>query len=95
TGGLSVRSIETGLQEMRTRLKDGSLKICSGNTEWFREKQTYFYEDKGKPVDRDNHCIDSSRYAVLSMVGGKCTTVAEAITGDDDGWKRLQPRLNY
>lgn len=95
TGGQSVRSIETGLQEMRSQLKAGTLKVHKDCTEWWKEKQTYFYTDKGVPIDANNHCIDSSRYGILSFVGNLHTTVKEAMEGEQHTWRDLQPRLRY
>lgn len=91
--GQSVRRIETGLQEMRTRFKEGTFKISRECTHWFKEKQTYFYLEKGEPVDKNNHCIDSSRYAFMSHIGNVHCTVQEATTGTSGSWKLLQPRL--
>ncbi|MEB4674786.1 terminase family protein [Enterobacteriaceae bacterium G50] len=74
TDNQSVRDIETGLTEMRYMMQEGRLKILPKCEKWFDEKRAYFYKkskisDKVEPSGED-HAIDASRYALLSLMGG-------------------------
>lgn len=64
----SYNAIEPGLEEMRRLMKHNKIKVSRHCSNWFREKNSYFYNE-GKPVDKDNHFIDASRYAILSLIG--------------------------
>lgn len=89
----SYNSKAAGLIEMQRRFEEGTLKVSSQMFRWLREKQTYFYKSKGggyKPVDKDDHCIDASRYAVMSLIGNHFTTVSEAM-GATTRRKQLTP----
>lgn len=74
TGNHSANSVETGLNEMRLMFEEGQLKVMDRCVHWFLEKGKYFYKvnkttGKTKP-DGENHCMDASRYAVMSRIAG-------------------------
>lgn len=71
----SVRQIGTGLTEMEIMFNQGSLKVHSKCWHWFKEKRSYFWDYNSvtntfKPKG-DDHCIDASRYAVMSLLDNK------------------------
>lgn len=95
--GRSHNSIQAGLVEMLRRFEEGTLKVSDTMTNFLSEKRSYFWRKTGdgyKPTGPD-HCIDSSRYAIMSMIGGISTTVSEAVRGNNDNWRRLQPKIRY
>jgi hypothetical protein len=74
--GKVYNSVETGLAEFRHMFSEERLKIRSDLETWFREKRSYKYTfneatRETKPIDKNNHCIDASRYAVLSLMGNR------------------------
>lgn len=59
-----------GLEWMNFMMKQGKLKVFSTCHKFFEEKRGYFYIEKGGksiPRDKDDHVIDASRMAVLSV----------------------------
>lgn len=61
---------EGGLAWMAYKFKNGSMKVCQNLINFFREKRSYFYVEKGgksRPKDGDDHVIDAMRIAVLSI----------------------------
>ncbi|EBW7358879.1 hypothetical protein E2L92_21980 [Salmonella enterica subsp. enterica serovar Ibadan] len=80
----SVRKIETGLQEMLLMMNEGRFKVCRRCEEWLREKRGYFYKFNLRTRKLDyagaDHCIDASRYAVLSLMGNRGGNWDEAHT---------------
>lgn len=74
--------IEGGLIWMAHKMKTGKLKVFSNLNKFFKEKSSYFYIERGgkvMPRDKDNHVIDASRIAVLSVdrygvPSGQCIT---------------------
>lgn len=61
---------EAGLVWMNHQMKEGKLKVCSNVIKFFEEKRTYFYVERGgktKPKDGDDHVIDATRQAMLSI----------------------------
>lgn len=71
----SVRQVAPGLEEMRHMMNHDQLKIHENCYNWFNEKRSYFW--KHNPVtgevkpSGDDHCIDASRYAIMSLVSNK------------------------
>lgn len=70
---VTSRSIEVGLQETRRLVREGKFKVVRNCYNWFSEKNSYFYTGKtgDKAFSGADHCIDSQRYGLLSLVGGK------------------------
>lgn len=61
---------EGGLAWMAYKFNNGSLKVCQNLLQFFREKRSYFYIERGgksRPKDGDDHVIDATRIAVLSL----------------------------
>jgi hypothetical protein len=50
-------------------LETGALMINVNCTEFMREAQNYFVDEKGRFSDPDD-CIDSARYAILGCLNG-------------------------
>jgi phage terminase large subunit-like protein len=58
-----------GINQMRQMLEVGSLLINENCTEFLKEAQNYFVDEKGRFSDPDD-CIDSTRYALLGCLNG-------------------------
>ncbi|EAQ9051860.1 hypothetical protein D8V62_23780 [Salmonella enterica] len=74
--GSDVRDVETGLDEMRFMMQEGRLKVLQRCNKWFEEKASYYYEQNKntgavKRTEKNNHAIDASRYALLSLMGNR------------------------
>lgn len=75
-------SIETGLSEMRYLMSTGQYKVLDSCDSWFREKHSYSYSYNERTRTLGyagaDHCIDASRYNVMSLIACRGCTVAEA-----------------
>ena len=58
-----------GVNVMRQMLELGTLHVNENCTEFLREAQNYFVDDKGRFSDPDD-AIDSARYALLGCLNG-------------------------
>ena len=58
-----------GINQMRQMLEVGSLLINENCTNFLKEAQNYFVDEKGRFSDPDD-CIDSCRYALLACLQG-------------------------
>lgn len=72
----SNRDIETGLHEMIHLLNKGLLKVSSKCFHWFKEKRSYYWQyndttKETKPSKGNDHCIDTSRYLSMSLIGNR------------------------
>lgn len=79
--GRGAALIEPGLTLMRTLQQEDRLKVCMSCEKWFEEKHAYFYRKKASGAVKphgDDHVIDASRYALMSLLDGQGTTVSEA-----------------
>ena len=76
--GNKYKSIAPGLMRMYELMKSGKLKVNKNCHNWWREFRKYSYNDKGIPIDKDNHWMDASRYAIMSAERGLMQ-----ITGND------------
>lgn len=61
------RSISTGIMYIRSLMKDGKLFISPTCVGLLKEIDLYAYNDQGKFIDKNNHCIDSLRYNIMSL----------------------------
>lgn len=79
------KSIEAGLWFMEDAFKKGELKVCKNNVDWFKEKNGYFRTGKkgANAFSGDDHCIDSSRYGFVSLLGGRAKQVGDSQKGGD------------
>jgi PBSX family phage terminase large subunit len=74
--GLNVvdadNDVENGIEFMRTELYRGALLICEDCPNMIREIESYVWDSKAsergedKPLKKDDHSIDSGRYAVYT-----------------------------
>ena len=65
----SYKAILPGLVKMQEMMLAGKLKIhATACPNWWREFKSYAYDDKGVPSVTDNHWMDASRYAVMSIL---------------------------
>ncbi|PMG45644.1 hypothetical protein BCU90_17420 [Vibrio lentus] len=74
------RSIEAGLYYMEQFMKEQKLKISKSCTSWFKEKAGYYRTGKAgaNAFAGDDHCIDSSRYAFMSLLGHRGIPAGQA-----------------
>lgn len=62
----AFNGVEAGLMEVYTRLSSGRLKIFSTCTQTLGEYRVYRRDDKGRVVKKNDHLMDSVRYAVVT-----------------------------
>lgn len=98
-GRAAHNSIHAGLIEMRRRMEENTLKISDEMVNFFKEKRTYFWRENrttGKRVPTGtDHCIDASRYALMSLIGGIYSDVLTAKKGKQHTWRDLQPKVRF
>lgn len=74
-GASNVRRIEPGLAEMRLMMEEGRFKVTARCNEWIAEKRSYSYRHNPRTGSVDfrgaDHCIDASRYAVMSLMANR------------------------
>jgi hypothetical protein len=58
-----------GINVMRQMIEAGTFHINENCTEFLKEAQNYFVDEKGRFSDPDD-CIDSARYALLGALNG-------------------------
>lgn len=72
---LGQNNVQTGIDAVKQRLKDGKLVIQSNCENLIREFKIYRYKEQSKrieqeisaePIKKDDHCLDSLRYIVMS-----------------------------
>lgn len=86
----SVRAVEPGLTIFRLMMQEGTLKVAQKCFNWWKEKQGYYYRRKssGKvEPDGENHAIDASRYAILSLLAGKGAFWSQADQYSNDSFE--------
>lgn len=79
--GRGGASIQAGLTLMNTLQQEGKLKVCASCEKWFEEKHSYMYQQKASGAFKphgDDHVIDASRYALMTLLDGQGSTVLEA-----------------
>lgn len=73
-GNKSVRKIATGISEMCLMFESGQLKVNPNCFRWLKEKQGYYLKVNKNTgsvsYSGDDHCIDASRYAIMSLKRG-------------------------
>lgn len=72
--------IEPGLQTMRFMFDENLLKVSRHCHHWLKEKRAYFYKPNNgiQETTGADHCIDASRYAVMSLLNNRYLTVAQS-----------------
>lgn len=78
--GGHVAEIEPGLTMMRYMFDEQKLKVWRGCNQWLKEKRAYFYKPSNGKQERTgaDHCIDASRYSLLSLLGNIYTSAEQA-----------------
>lgn len=61
---LADKAVETGIDEVWTRLSTGRLKVFASCTAWFEEYRFYRRDEKGRIVKKNDHVMDATRYLV-------------------------------
>jgi len=59
-------SVEAGLLQFWQRLSSGRLKVFKSCQPWVAEARLYRRDEKGKVVKKNDHLMDSTRYALVS-----------------------------
>jgi L-lactate utilization protein LutB len=78
-------TVEHGLMVVLERLRTGRLKVFTDLPAWWAEYRTYMRDAKGRIVKQDDHLLDATRYAVVSL------SLARAV-GDGGGLYRPRGR---
>ncbi len=61
------RSKVVGIEYIRQLMHQGKFKVCASLDGWFREYRQYCWV-KGKPIDKDDHYMDATRYLVTALL---------------------------
>lgn len=73
-GGLKVnlpnKAVESGIQAVWELISAGRFKVQAHCVGWLKEFRMYQRDEHGRIVKRDDHLMDSSRYAVQSGLSG-------------------------
>ena len=64
---LPIKAVEAGLYNAWTLFTQGKLKIFKSLTPWFDEYRFYQRDAQGKVVKGNDHLMDATRYALMSM----------------------------
>jgi phage terminase large subunit-like protein len=64
---LADNGVEHGLMVVLERLRAGKLKVFADLPDWWAEFRTYMRDAKGRIVKQDDHLLDATRYAVVSL----------------------------
>ncbi|END3518150.1 terminase family protein [Escherichia coli O13/129/135:H4] len=95
--GRNPRQIEPGLAIMRDLVSKGQLKVSNACGEWFKEKHVYSYKYNERTQTLGyagaDHCIDASRYAVMSLIDGKGAYVYERNNTHNHSYSALNINL--
>lgn len=59
--------VESGIIEVRKRMMEGRLKVSRKCSKWFDEKNIYRYGNDNKPVSKDDHLMDATRYLCIML----------------------------
>lgn len=69
-GGLDIdlpdKAVETGIQDVWELMSEGRFKAFASAEAYWREYRMYHRDEKGRIVKKDDHVMDSKRYAVRS-----------------------------
>jgi len=60
-------AVDAGLQKVWQALSTGKLKVFKSCLPWFEEFRRYARDVKGKIIKRNDHLMDATRYAVMSL----------------------------
>lgn len=62
----AFNGVESGIYEVWQLLSSGQLKVFKSCQNWFTEFRLYRRDDNGKIVKENDHCMDETRYFVMS-----------------------------
>jgi len=60
-------AVEAGLYKVWEALSTGKLKIFKSQRLWFEEYRLYRRDEKGKIIKVNDHCMDCTKYLILSI----------------------------
>ena len=63
---LADNAVETGLQEVLTRLESSRMFVFSTLTNWLAEHRLYSRDEKGAVIKKRDHAMDATRYLIMS-----------------------------
>ena len=78
----SYKSISVGLTRIFEMMATGKIKVHAKCKNFWREFRGYSFDDKGIPNGKDNHWMDSFRYAVMSAEKGLMEVPGRSQFGD-------------
>lgn len=61
-------AVQSGLDEVFSRMSTGRLKVFRGLSEWWDEFRLYRRDEKGRIVKEADHLMDAMRYAIVSGI---------------------------
>lgn len=61
------RSIVSGLMYLRDLMQKGLFKVSPKCSNFLKEFDIYAYGNNGKPIDKNNHSIDMTRYGIMAL----------------------------
>lgn len=64
---LADNTVEHGLMVMLERLRSGRLKVFADLPDWWAEFRTYSRDAKGRVLKQNDHLMDATRYALVSL----------------------------
>jgi phage terminase large subunit-like protein len=85
-------TVEHGLMVVLERLRMGRLKVFADLPAWWAEYRTYMRDAKGRVVKQDDHLLDATRYAVVSLGLARATGEVSGLRrprGRDSDWRTV------
>lgn len=64
----AVNAVDSGIDEVWTRLSEGRLKVFSNLQNWRAEYRMYRRDEKGRIVKENDHLMDDTRYLCVSGI---------------------------
>ncbi len=59
--------VEVGLTILREMMEEGRFKVSATLQQWFDEKNIYRYGEDNKPIKKDDHLMDATRYFAIML----------------------------
>ncbi len=84
---LADNAVESGIYEVWIRLTTGRLKVFKSCRYWQDEFKLYRRDDRGKPVKRNDHLMDSMRYGIKHIADWVVKPKVEAMLVGPGGWQ--------
>lgn len=89
---LADNGVEHGLMVMLERLRSGKLKVFADLPDWWAEYRTYMRDSKGRVVKQDDHLLDATRYALVSLGAARAVGEVRGVQrprGRDNDWRTV------